>query len=170
MYLIISVNPKTWNTETKKLTSDFKHAIDCLNSEATNFVKVYRNYEQPIRINSKNEIDNHPETKFFIKSSNKQVNRKINIYERRKGQDKGWLYNSDVIDKIHMLLVIDYHNGMNMRLGNNGMNMTSDKNGMNIRSGTSNKDNPRPSPTNNINISWIDELKNVLEQKYGVVN
>lgn len=107
-YLIISIHPRTLCTSICSYFNTYRSAMKSLREEAQDYITKYKRYQTVIYINNDEEIGNHPDVKYFLKISDQFPNR-IEVYERRKIVDKGWLWNAKKteLDLIKVFSVIN---------------------------------------------------------------
>ena len=93
MYAIYNIHPQTLNITIRSLHKTYTEATTSLKKQVTDYVTIYKGYQTILYINNTSEIDSHPDTKYFLKFSDKFTDR-ISIYEQTTKIDKGYVYNS----------------------------------------------------------------------------
>lgn len=108
MHSVVSIHPSTLHLCHRSFHTTHQAAVKALKDEVTDYITNYKKYQTVIYINNKEEMDNHKDTKYFLKVSNKYPNR-ISIYERRKVTDAGYIYNSTKtsVEKIKVFFVTE---------------------------------------------------------------
>ena len=100
-YSVISIHPQTFCVAVRGYYHIYRDAVKALREEATDYITKYKRYQTVVYVNNDEEMDNHPDIKYFLKTSDQYPNR-VEVYERRKVVQKGWLWNGkkSVVDLI----------------------------------------------------------------------
>lgn len=164
MYVVLTETPKTWANEVCAVCPTHEMAVNVMNEQVKEYISEQKGSDQIIKINNKSDINNYPESLYFYKPSNKAFKRKVNVYERKKGLSKGWIYNGDLIEKILMFKIVDISGyGLisddTIRTNKNAITVSD------VRKATS------KGYVCHANLGCVmDELKTVLERRYSKKN
>lgn len=104
-YAVISIHPKTFSVANRGYFTTFRDALKALRDEATDYITKYKRYQTVVYINNDEEMEQHPDVRYFLKLSDQFPNR-IEVFERRKVVDKGWLWNGKHYD-VELIKVFD---------------------------------------------------------------
>jgi len=159
-YSVISIHPQTLHISHRSFHENHQDAVKALKEEVTDYITNYKKYQTVIYINNKSEMNNHKDTKYFLKISNKYPNR-ISIYERTKIIDAGYIYNSTKtkIEKIKVFYVVE----MNIPSSSQNTVIVADDNMHwvnNIQ-----KNSKQANILNSMRVDLVEELKKSLSQR-----
>lgn len=93
-YVIVSVHPKTYSVTHRSYHKDHDAAQSSLKEEAANFITLYKRYQTVLYINNLDEIAAHPKIKYFLRMPDEKSEDRIEVYERVKQLNKGYVWNS----------------------------------------------------------------------------
>lgn len=162
MYAVVNIHPETLHICHRSFHQTHQEAVVALKEGVTDYITNYKKYQTVIYINNKAEINNHKDTKYFLKVSNKYPNR-ISIYERRQTINKGYLYNSTQthVDKIKVFYVTEISIPNMQQQKNEVQNTVTDLNWVNQIQHKSREANI----SHAIRVNMIEELKKQLQDR-----
>lgn len=108
MYAVYNQHPRTLNITIRSLHKSYPEAVEALKKQVHDYVTIYKGYQTILYINNEDEIETHPETKYFLKFSDEYSDR-IYIYEQTKKLEKGYVYNSTThnVEQIMLFSILD---------------------------------------------------------------
>lgn len=159
-YAVVSIHPQTLHISHRSFHENHQDAVKALKDEVSDYITNYKKYQTVIYINNKNEMNNHKDTNFFLKISNKYPNR-ISIYERNKVINQGYLYNTTQtkIEKIKVFYVVE----INISNSTNSNIVVADDN-MHWVSNLQ-KTTKQANIVNGMRVNLVEELKKSLKDR-----
>lgn len=164
-YAVVSIHPQTLHISHRSFHENHQDAVRALKEEVTDYITNYKKYQTVIYINNKNEMNNHKDTKYFLKVSNKYPNR-ISIYERSNIINHGYIYNTTKtkIEKIKVFYVVEMNlpNSIetNVIVADDNMNWVN-----NIQKSTK-----QANIINGMKVNLVEELKKSLKDRRSKFN
>jgi len=160
MYSVVSIHPRTLHLSHRSFHTTHQAAVKAMKEEVTDYITNYKKYQTVIYINNKEEMDNHKDTKYFLKVSNKYPNR-ISIYERRNIVNAGYIYNSNKIsvEKIKVFFVTE----LSIPNKDDDLVVAADDNLNWVN--TIQKKSQQENLSHGVHVNMIEELKSKLQNR-----